>query len=64
MVGVYGANHFVWGTDIGNSEVNDVEYVKHALDSADGLKLEQKKDIFYNTAKKVFVPGGRGKAKA
>jgi len=60
MVSVYGSDHFVWGTDIGNSEVNDVEYVKHALDSADGLSLDQKKDIFYNTAKKVFIPGGRG----
>jgi L-fuconolactonase len=61
MVSVYGADHFVWGTDIGNSEVNDVEYVKHALASAEGLRLEQKKAIFYDTAKSVFIPGGRGR---
>lgn len=60
MVGVYGADHMVWGTDIGNSEVDLHEYVKHALDSTDGMKLAQRKDIFYNTAKKVFIPGGRG----
>jgi len=60
MVSVYGADHMVWGTDIGNSEVDVQEYIKHALDSTDGLKLAQRKDVFYNTAKKVFVPGGRG----
>jgi L-fuconolactonase len=60
MVSVYGADHFVWGTDIGNAEVDEVAYVKHALDSAEGLSLAQKKDIFYNTARNVFIPGGRG----
>jgi L-fuconolactonase len=64
IVGVYGADHMVWGTDIGNSEVDVVEYVRHALDSTDGLKLAQRKAIFYDTAKKVFVPGGRGAARA
>ena len=60
MVGVYGAEHMVWGSDIGNSEVDLTEYIKHAIDSTDGLKIAQRKDIFYNTAKKVFIPGGRG----
>ena len=60
MVSVYGADHMVWGTDIGNSEVDLVDYIKRALDSTDGMKLAQRKDIFYNTAKKVFIPGGRG----
>jgi L-fuconolactonase len=63
MVGTYGADQFVWGTDIGNSEVDDVAYVKYALDSAEGLTLAQKKAIFYDTAKRVFVPGGRGPAR-
>jgi len=60
MVGVYGADHLVWGTDIGNSEVDLKEYVQHALDSTSGLAPKQRKAIFYDTAKKVFVPGGRG----
>lgn len=60
MVSVYGADHMVWGTDIGNSEVDLVEYTKHALDSTEGLSLAQRKAIFYDTAMKVFVPGGRG----
>jgi predicted TIM-barrel fold metal-dependent hydrolase len=60
MVGVYGADHLVWGSDIGNSEVLLNDFVTHALDSADGLTLDQKKEIFYITAKAVFIPGGRG----
>jgi predicted TIM-barrel fold metal-dependent hydrolase len=60
MVSVYGADHMVWGSDIGNSEVDLTAYIQHALDSTEGLKLAQRKDIFYNTARKVFVPGGRG----
>jgi L-fuconolactonase len=60
MVGVYGADHIVWGTDVGNSEVDLTEYIKHALDSTASLKLAQRKSIFYDTAAKVFVPGGRG----
>jgi L-fuconolactonase len=63
-VGVYGADQFVWGSDVGNTEGKLIDFVKHALDSADGLTLVQKKAIFYNTAKRIFVPGGRGTAKA
>lgn len=64
MVSVYGADHMVWGSDIGNSEVDLVEYVKLAVDSTDGLKPAQRKGIFYDTARKVFIPGGRGGTRA
>jgi predicted TIM-barrel fold metal-dependent hydrolase len=64
MVGVYGADHMVWGSDIGNSEVDLVEYLKYALDSTEGLKPAQREDIFYNTAQRVFIPGGRGGTRA
>lgn len=60
MVGVYGSDHMVWGSDVGNSEVDLTEYIKLALGSAASLKLAQRKNIFYDTAAKVFVPGGRG----
>jgi predicted TIM-barrel fold metal-dependent hydrolase len=60
MVGVYGADHMVWGTDLGNSDVDVTEYIKLALDSTAGLPLTQRKRIFYDTATQVFVPGGRG----
>jgi L-fuconolactonase len=62
MVEVFGADHLMWGTDYGNVEVDDLEYVKRALASADGLKMKEKKALFYDTARSVFVPGGRGKS--
>ncbi|WP_375201499.1 amidohydrolase family protein [Hyphococcus sp.] len=61
-VGVYGADHMIWGSDIGNSEVDDLLFVQHALDSASGLSMEQQKALFYDTAKSLFIPGGRGAA--
>lgn len=54
----FGADHMIWGSDIGNSEVDDLLFVQHALDSAVGLPLEQQKAIFYDTAKRIFIPGG------
>jgi predicted TIM-barrel fold metal-dependent hydrolase len=60
MVGVYGADHMVWGSDVGNSSGDMIEHIRHALDSTEGLTPAQRKNIFYNTAKKVFIAGGRG----
>jgi L-fuconolactonase len=59
-VATFGADHMIWGSDIGNSEVDDLEYVQHALDSAEGLSAEDKSALFYDTAERLFVPGGRG----
>ena len=50
----------IWGSDIGNSEVDEIEFVRHALDSAAGLPIADQRAIFYDTAKRLFVPGGRG----
>ncbi|PQA86351.1 amidohydrolase family protein [Hyphococcus luteus] len=61
-VGVYGADHMIWGSDIGNSEVDELAFVQHALDSAKGLPVEQQKALFYDTASGLFIPGGRGGA--
>jgi len=63
MVGVFGADHLCWGSDYGNVEVDDVAYVKRAIAAADGLSAKEKSAFFYDTAKSVFVPGGRGKAR-
>jgi L-fuconolactonase len=64
MVKVFGADHLMWGSDHGNVEVDDVAYAKRAIDAAAGLTLQQQKAFFYDTAKAVFIPGGRGRAKA
>jgi predicted TIM-barrel fold metal-dependent hydrolase len=59
-VGVYGADHFVWGSDVGNTKGDYADFVKVALDSAATLSLAQRKAIFHDTAARLFVPGGRG----
>lgn len=62
VVSVYGADHLVWGSDVGNSEGDFHEFVHHALESASSLAPAQQQAIFYDTAKAVFIAGGRGKA--
>jgi L-fuconolactonase len=59
-VATFGADHMIWGSDIGNSEVDDLEFVQHALDSAAGLSRQEQAALFYDTAARLFVPGGRG----
>jgi L-fuconolactonase len=61
VVDAYGADHLVWGSDVGNSEGDFLTFVHHALDSASGLSMEQQQAIFRDTATTVFIPGGRGR---
>lgn len=63
-VRTFGANRMVWGSDIGNSEGTMSEFVHLALESAEGLTLPDKKALFYQTAERIFVPGGRGPGKS
>jgi L-fuconolactonase len=60
MVSVFGADHLCWGSDYGNVEVDDALYVQRMRDAAAGLSAMQRSAFFYDTAKSVFVPGGRG----
>ena len=75
VVEVYGADHVIWGSAVGNNQIgvngrfvggaaigDPSQYgriVKLALDSSDGLTLAQRRAIFHDTAKGLFVPGGR-----
>jgi predicted TIM-barrel fold metal-dependent hydrolase len=63
MVETFGADHMVWGSDHGNVEVDDVAYVQRAIDASDGLSSAEKHAFFYDTAKSVFIAGGRGPAR-
>jgi len=56
----YGADHFVWGSDVGNTKGNYADFVKAAWDSAADLTPAQKHALFHDTAAHLFVPGGRG----
>jgi L-fuconolactonase len=62
VVDLYGADQLVWGTDVGNSEVDFFEYVQMALDAAEGLQPEEISGLFHDTARSVFIRGGRGRA--
>jgi len=59
-VSTFGADHMIWGSDIGNSEVDELEYVQHAIDSAAGLEAGERNALFYDTAARLFIAGGRG----
>lgn len=56
-ISVYGADRVIWGSDFGNTPGDLDECVKRALDSAEDLTLGQKKAIFYDNAKALFVRG-------
>jgi predicted TIM-barrel fold metal-dependent hydrolase len=64
MVKTYGADHLCWGSDFGNVERDGVLYTKNMIAATSGLSAKERSAFFYDTAKAVFVPGGRGTAKA
>ncbi|MBN8831927.1 MAG: amidohydrolase [Sphingomonadales bacterium] len=60
----FGPERMMWGSDVGNSEGTMQEFVHLALESAKRLTLKQQKTLFFDTPERIFVPGGRGPAKA
>lgn len=64
MVKTFGANQMIWGSDVGNTPGSMFMWVQHALDSAQGLSLPDQKALFWDTAERTHVPGGRGPARA
>ncbi|MES2398595.1 MAG: amidohydrolase family protein [Pseudomonadota bacterium] len=57
-VDMFGADHVMWGSDIGTSSGTYKEMVQRFLDSAELLNEEEKKAVFHDTGKRVFVKGG------
>ncbi|MXO67097.1 amidohydrolase family protein [Altericroceibacterium endophyticum] len=62
MVKTFGADHMVWGSDVGNTPGSMFGWVQYALASAEGLSLADRKALFWDTAERTHVPGGRGRA--
>lgn len=60
MVKTFGADQMTWGSDVGNTPGSMFRWVQLALDSASGLPVAQQKAMFWDTAEKIHVPGGRG----
>jgi len=57
-VDLYGADHVMWGSDIGTSSGTYKEMVQRFLDSAVLLNPQEKAAVFHDTGKRVFVKGG------
>jgi predicted TIM-barrel fold metal-dependent hydrolase len=64
MVKTFSADKMVWGSDVGNTPGSMFGWVQYALDSGSGLTQAQQKALFHDTAQRIFVPGGRGPARA
>lgn len=59
LVDVYGADHVLWGSDIGNSAGTYEEIVERIIASTEKLSEDEKRAVLYSTGKNVFVRGGK-----
>ena len=57
-VDMFGADHLMWGSDIGTSSGTYKEMVQRFLDSAVLLSAQEQRAVFHDTGKRVFVSGG------
>lgn len=55
---MYGADRIMWGSDIGTSSGTYADMVQRALDSAVLLSDAEKRALFHDTGRRVFVKGG------
>jgi predicted TIM-barrel fold metal-dependent hydrolase len=62
MVETFGADKMTWGSDVGNTPGSMFAWVQYALASAVDLPMQAQQDLFWNTAERTHVPGGRGSA--
>lgn len=60
-VDMFGAEHIMWGSDIGTSSGTYKEMVQRFLDSAVLLSDAEKRAVYHDTGKRVFVKGGTKK---
>ncbi len=57
---LFGTDKILWGSDYGNTPGQMVDLVNTALQSAKSLPQAQQKAMFFDTANRVHVGGGRG----
>jgi predicted TIM-barrel fold metal-dependent hydrolase len=60
-VDVYGADHILWGSDLGNSTESYAEMVHLAVKATSRLTPRERKWVLRDTGMAVHVAGGRGK---
>ncbi|MGE0350572.1 amidohydrolase family protein [Hydrogenophaga sp.] len=57
-VDMFGADHIMWGSDIGTSSGTYKDMVQRFLDSAVLLNADEQRAVFHDTGKRVFLKGG------
>lgn len=57
-VDMFGADHIMWGSDIGTSSGTYKDMVQRMLDAAVLLTPEEQRAVLHDTGKRVFVKGG------
>ncbi|MBX6319967.1 amidohydrolase family protein, partial [Pigmentiphaga sp.] len=57
-VDMFGADHIMWGSDIGTSSGTYKEMVQRMIDASVLLTEEEKRAVWHDTGKRVFVKGG------
>ncbi|RZJ00567.1 MAG: amidohydrolase [Rubrivivax sp.] len=60
-VDLYGADRIMWGSDIGTSSGTYKDMVQRAIDATGLLTEAEKKAVFHDTGRRVFVKGGTKK---
>jgi predicted TIM-barrel fold metal-dependent hydrolase len=60
-VDVYGADHIMWGSDLGNSNEPYAEMVHLAVAATSKLTSRERRWVLRDTGTAVHVAGGRGR---
>lgn len=59
VVDVYGADHVMWGSDVGNSTGTYEQLVDDAVAASAKLTADEKRKVFHDTGRSVFIRGGK-----
>jgi predicted TIM-barrel fold metal-dependent hydrolase len=57
-VDLFGADHLMWGSDIGTSSGTYKDMVQRMLDASALLKPEERRAVWRDTGRRVFIKGG------
>jgi predicted TIM-barrel fold metal-dependent hydrolase len=57
-VDLFGADHVMWGSDIGTSSGTYKDMVQRMIDASDLLTPEEQRAVWHDTGRRVFVKGG------
>lgn len=57
-VDLYGPDRMIWGSDFGNTEGDHLAHLQRAIDATAHMPYAARRAMFFDTAYKLFVPGG------